>query len=98
MENTWNELKKDLDLTPEMEEEIRFEEDIIRAVIESREKCGLTQKQLAELSGVKQPVIARLEKATHSPQMDSLLRILRPMGYTLKVVPIETAPDQLKEQ
>ena len=72
-------------------EKIEGEEDIIRAVVEAREKCSLTQKQLAELSGVKQPLIARLEKAVHSPQVGSLLRILRPMGYNLKVVPIESS-------
>ncbi len=32
----------------------------------------------------KHPMIARMEKAVHSPQIDSLLRVLVPMGYTLQ--------------
>jgi len=35
---------------------------------------------------VKQPVISRLESAVHSPQINSILKILKPLGYTLAVV------------
>ena len=47
-----------------------------------------TQAQLAEKCNVTQPVIARMEKAVHSPQIDSLLKILTPLGYTLKIEPL----------
>ena len=63
-----------------------LEESLISAVVEAREKSGLTQKQLSELCGIKQPVIARLENAVHSPQINSMIRILKPLGYTLAVV------------
>ena len=36
---------------------------------------------------VKQPVIARMDKTVHSPQINSLLKIPVPLGYTLKIVP-----------
>ena len=36
----------------------------------------------------KERTLARLEKAVHSPQLDSLLRVLVPMGYSLQIVPI----------
>ena len=39
---------------------------------------------------VKQPVIARMEKSVHSPQLSSILKILEPMGYTLQIVPAPT--------
>ena len=54
-----------------------------------RERKGLTQAQLADICEVKQPVIARMEKSIHSPRIDSLLKILTPLGYTLQVVPME---------
>jgi DNA-binding XRE family transcriptional regulator len=83
----WTEYRKTLNLTPDDEAEINFEKELIVAIAEAREKSGLTQKQLAETCGVSQPLIARLEKAAHSPQVNTLLRVLAPLGYTLKVVP-----------
>lgn len=68
-------------------------EALIEEVVECRKKSGLSQKKLADLSGVKQSVIARMERSVHSPQIDTLLRLLRPLGYTLKVVPIELPTD-----
>ena len=70
---------------------IALEKSLINAVVEAREERGLTQKQLSELCGVKQPVIARLESAAHSPQINSMLRILKPLGYTLAVVKDDAA-------
>ena len=58
-------------------------------MIEAREKKGLSQRDLAELSGVKQPAIARLESMKSTPQIDTLLKILAPLGYTLSITPIE---------
>lgn len=58
-------------------------------MVDIREEKGLTQSQLAEICNVKQPVIARLESSVHSPQIDSLLKILVPLSYTLQIVPIE---------
>ena len=58
-------------------------------MVKVREEKGLTQKQLAELCDVKQPVIARMESAVHSPQINSLLKVLVPLGYTLEIVPLE---------
>jgi len=91
MATNWENFKKSLNLTPEEEAMIKLEESLIRAVVEAREQSGLTQKQLSELCGVKQPVIARLESAAHSPQINSMIRILKPLGYTLAVVKEETA-------
>jgi len=90
MATHWKDFRKDLELTPEEEEIINLEKSLISAVVEAREKNGLTQKQLSELCGIKQPVIARLEKAIHSPQINSMIRILKPLGYTLAVVKEET--------
>jgi predicted transcriptional regulator len=88
---TWKEVRESLCLTPEEESVISLEKALISAVAEAREQSGLTQKQLSELCGIKQPVIARLESAAHSPQVSSILRVLRPLGYTLAVVKEEQA-------
>lgn len=86
---TWKELKNDLDLSQEELNAIELEKDLIRTMIHIREEKGLTQSQLAEICNVKQPIIARMESSVHSPQIDSLLRILTPLGYTLQIVPME---------
>ncbi|MCL2694644.1 MAG: helix-turn-helix domain-containing protein [Oscillospiraceae bacterium] len=83
----WQELRESFNLTPEEETAIALEKAIIEAVISAREKSGLTQKQLSDICGVKQPVISRLEKAVHSPQINSMIKILKPLGYTLAIVP-----------
>ena len=40
---------------------------------------------------MKQPVIARMEKGYTSPQIDTLIKLLVPLGKTLAVVPLEDA-------
>ena len=86
---SWNEVKKSLDISPEQEAEIRLEEDIIEATIAARKKNNLTQRELSKKSGVKQPVIARIERYVNSPQTSTLIKLLYPMGYTIRVVPLE---------
>ena len=62
----------------------------ISEMIKARQEQGLTQRDLEKLSGVAQPVIARMEKGTTSPSIDTVLKFLVPLGMTLKVAPIET--------
>lgn len=86
---TWEELRESLNITDEEEQVIELEKELLRTLVKVREEKGYTQKQLAELCDVKQPVIARMESAVHSPQINSLLKILVPLGYTLEIVPLE---------
>lgn len=86
---SWKDVKKRLDISPEQAEEIKLEQEIIEATIEARKKCNLTQRELSKKSGIKQPVIARIEKYANSPQTNTLIKLLYPMGYTIKVVPLK---------
>lgn len=54
-----------------------------------RRESGLSQGLLEEASGVRQPVIARLESGSVSPQIDTILKILGPLGKTLHVVDLD---------
>lgn len=76
-------------VTPEEKRKIDFEVELIGKMIEAREKKGYSQRELAELSGVKQPAIARMESLKSTPQIDTLLKILAPLGYTLSITPIK---------
>lgn len=73
---------------PADRERINFEISLIGKMIEAREKKGLSQRELAELSGVKQPAIARLESMKATPQIDTLFKVLLPLGYTIEIVPL----------
>jgi len=86
---TWEEVRKNLNITPEQEAEIQLEKDLIKATIEARERLKLSQRDLSEKSGVRQPVIARMERLVNSPQTSTLMKLLYAMGYTLKVVPLD---------
>jgi len=66
---------------------IEFEVALIGKLIETRESKGFTQAQLAEAAGVKQSAIARMERLKATPQIDTLFKILTPMGYKLAIVP-----------
>jgi hypothetical protein len=63
---------------------------LIGELIKARQEKGLSQKKLEELSGVKQPVIARMEKGQTSPQLDTILKVLAPLGKTLAIVPLNS--------
>ena len=43
-------------------EEVQPEMNVIRAIVEARSSQNLTQKELAERTGIAQPKIRRLEK------------------------------------
>lgn len=86
---TFNEMFNDDEyVSPEERERINFEVSLIGKIIEAREAKGLSQRELAELSGVKQPAIARMESMKSTPQIDTLIKLLMPLGYTLAIVPL----------
>mgnify|MGYP000972247821 CR=1 FL=1 len=76
-------------LTPEEISESNLRVALVGELIKARNEKGISQKKLEELSGVKQPIIARMEKGRTSPQVSTLLKILAPLGKTLAIVPLE---------
>lgn len=79
-----------MNISPEDESIIELEKELLRTMVRIREEQGISQAELALKCNVKQPMIARIEKAVHSPQIDSLLKILVPLGYKLQIVPIDS--------
>ena len=77
-------------VSPVERERINFEIDLIGKMIEAREGKGMSQRELAEISGIKQPAIARLESMKATPQIDTLFKILHPLGYTIEIVPLSS--------
>jgi ribosome-binding protein aMBF1 (putative translation factor) len=87
--NTFAELMQEC-YTPEEREEIRFQADLLCKCSKTRREKGLSQKQLAEKSGLKQPAVARIESLSTSPRVETLIKLLYPLGYKLAIVPIDS--------
>lgn len=87
---SWDEVRTEL-FTPEEIAESNLRVALIGELIKARQEKGISQKKLEELSGVKQPVIARMEKGQTNPQLDTILKVLAPLGKTLAVVPLDTS-------
>ena len=87
--SSWDDFEKTA-YTPEEIAASDLRVALINEIINSRQEHGLTQKRLEEISGVKQPIIARLEKGTTDPQLSTLLKVLAPLGKTLTITPLDT--------
>ena len=72
-------------------EAIQPEMDVIRATVEARTSQNLTQKELAERTGINQADISKLENGTRNPSVNLLKRLADGMGMMLK---IEFVPKQ----
>jgi ribosome-binding protein aMBF1 (putative translation factor) len=71
------------DLRAQIEED-KLNLRVAQMIYDARQKAGLTQKQLAELIGTKQQVVARLEDADYEGHSLSMLqRIASALGRRL---------------
>lgn len=59
--------------------------DAARVVREARGRAGLTQRELAQATGIHQPAIARIETGDVVPRVDTLGRLLAACGASLVV-------------
>lgn len=64
---------------------MELEYEFIKDFIKLRKDLNLTQQQLADSSGVIRETIARIENQITSPQINTLIKILEPLGYTIKI-------------
>lgn len=64
--------------------EYQFVQDFIKL----RKDNHLTQEAMANQSGVIRLTITRIENLITSPQINTLIKILEPLGYTVKIEPI----------
>ncbi len=75
-------------ISEEEKASIEFEKALILSLIKIRKQKGISQKKLAELCGMNQSAIARLEKMNTMPQINTLTKLLQPLGYKIDIVPI----------
>jgi len=68
---------------------IELEYDLINDFIKLRHALGLTQKEMAEEAGTIREIIGVLENRKKHPQINTLIKLLEPFGYTLSITKIK---------
>ena len=72
-------------------EAIQPEMGVIRAIVDARNSQNLTQKELAQRTGINHADISKIENGTRNPSLNLLKRLADGMGMVLK---IEFVPKQ----
>ena len=89
---TWDEYKdyvKSIDKENKKEmEEIEALAAIISAIIEQRNNLRITQRELAVRCGMAQSSIARIESMKSVPSIETLLKLMHPLGLSLSVTQV----------
>ena len=57
--------------------------DIIASISAARVASGLTQRQVAKMSGIKQSAIARMESLRAIPKLDTVVKVARCLGLSV---------------
>lgn len=90
---TWNDYKEHVKaVDPEAKkdiEEIECLSSIITAVSNQRNALGISQRELASICGIPQSSVARIESFKTTPNLDTLLKIMQPLGLKLTVSAVE---------
>lgn len=81
---TWDDVRKEV-FTPEEIAESDLRVALIGELTKARKEKGISQRELEELSGVRQPVIARMENGSTTPNLSTVLKVLAPLGKTLYI-------------
>lgn len=86
---TWNDYKNYVksvdDSSRRQMEEIEEISVIVGAIIEQRQALGLSQRELALRCGIPQSSVARIETLKTVPNLETVLKIMQPLGLRLTV-------------
>jgi len=80
----WEEVRSKI-FTPEEMAESDLRVALIGELIKARQERGITQRELEAMSGVRQPIIARMENGNTTPNLSTVLKVLAPLGKTLYI-------------
>lgn len=90
---TWNDYKDHVKtIGHEAKQDIEEVESIaaiVGALIEQRNALGISQRELAAMCGIPQSSVARIESFKTIPNLDTLLKIMQPLGLKLSVAVAE---------
>lgn len=69
-------------------EQIEELSSIVSSIIKRRNELGMSQRTLAEQCRIPQSSVARIESFKTMPKLDTLLKLMRPLGLKLQVAAI----------
>lgn len=82
----WSDVKKGITSLSDSEKEyLSFMAELIGEIVKRRSELNLSQRDLAELTGLPQPSIARFETLDVVPRIDTIFKIIKPLGLELVV-------------
>ena len=84
---TWKQARQEL-YSPEEIAASNARVEIMIALSKARKEKGLTQKELSEITGVRQSVISRLENGNTPNQIDTLIKLFAAVNMKMQVVPM----------
>ena len=89
---TWDEYKNEVKSNDtdakKIIEEAETKSAIITAMISRRNDLGISQRELAELCGIPQSSVARIESNKTMPKLDTLITIFSQLGLGFQIKPI----------
>lgn len=68
-------------------EEVEALSSIVSTIVKQRNAMGISQRELATMCGIPQSSVARIESFKTTPNLDTILKIMQPLGLTLAVQP-----------
>ena len=87
---TWEDFKKDVKkINPIIQKnvgEMEMLANIVSVIIKRRNELGITQRELADICGLPHSSVARIESCAVKPKVDTLIKIMIPLGLTLSAV------------
>ncbi len=85
MKNWTEERNKIKSLSKLEKENLDIAVEIVSVIIKRRNELGISQRDLAKITGIKQSSIARFEGLGSIPRIDSLLKLIKPLGLKLLI-------------
>lgn len=73
---------------------LNLQYNFTKQIIKARKENSLSQQKLADQANVIRETIARIETGMTSPQIDTLIKILEPLGYTITITKIGDDTDE----
>ncbi|NCI19745.1 helix-turn-helix transcriptional regulator [Clostridium botulinum] len=86
--NPEKEIEKAIENNPELEiymKQADAQYQLIKSLVEFRKSAKITQREVAERSGLTQQMVSRIEKIDNSPTLDVFLRYVSALGLELKI-------------
>ncbi|MFS0646781.1 helix-turn-helix domain-containing protein [Siminovitchia sp. 179-K 8D1 HS] len=88
---TFNDLRGEL---AQKNPELFIAMEIVGKIMAARDRQGISQRKLSEMSGVPQKTISRIENGIDVPKISTLIKLTTALGLEFSVVEKETADEQ----